>query len=121
MIKPIYAVLIAVVMLAAVCVAVAVSFGNTQLRTMELMAKTQRDVCERLQWDLEAIVRSPSNRFDLHERMAYHHFDESLLRLCFGTPPAVTLKDADACWVLKGADDCYLDSAKALLDAYRHR
>jgi|SRR6266496_3061848 len=85
------------------------------------LEKQQREVCTRLEWDLEAIVGTPRARAHLHERMAYHHLDEGLLQLCFGNPAVVNSRDADNCWISKGSDDCYLDLAKQLLDAYRAR
>lgn len=98
------------------------TFGSiSQRKTIDAMTKRQREVCTRLEWDLESIVRAPNKRNDLHARMAYHHLDEGLLQLCLGQSTIAGTSDADRCWIMQGTDDCYLDVARTLLGAYRRR
>jgi hypothetical protein len=110
-----------VVLLVAAIVAGVVAYVQTQRTEAQRLAKQHRDVCMRLQLDLETIVHTPRARTDLHARMAYHHLDEGLMLLCFGKPAVVDSSNADDCWVAKGSDDCYLELARQLLDAYRRR
>jgi len=97
----------------------AFAYARSQQTTAENLAKAQHEVCTGLKWDLEAIVRSPRTHPELHARMAYHHLDGGLQRLCFGKSNVVSASDADRCWIGTGQDSCYLEVAEQLLNAYR--
>jgi hypothetical protein len=82
------------------------------------------EVCQRLEWDLEAIVKDQTSaaRRDLQARMQAHFLDQGLSELCLGKAIAVKTDDADACWIAREGDDaCYVDVARTLLEAYRER
>lgn len=84
--------------------------------------KRRDEVCQRVEWDLGAIVKNqtPVARRDLQARMQAHFLDQGLSELCLGTAIAVKTDDADACWVAREGDDaCYLDVARMLLEKYR--
>ena len=106
------------VILLALLGVVAYTIHNDEQR-IEQLTKQRDEVCTRLEWDLEAIMRNPSTRNDLRARITYHHLDQGLTQLCFGKPIIVDAQRADNCWVMKGSDDCYLDLAKELLAAHR--
>lgn len=105
----------------AVLFMVSLVCGLIARRTIERNADMQSRVCRHLQWDLEAITRNASARADLRARMVYHHLDESLTVLCLNKSFAASASTADACWTSTGKDDCYLQLAEQLLDAYRRR
>lgn len=87
-------------------------------RRAQSLAAIRDDVCQRMEWDLEALLRRPT---DAMQRITYHHLDQGLMKLCFGKAIVVSASEADACWVARGDHHCYLDVARALLDAHRQR
>lgn len=93
-------------------------------RSLEVLAKRRDEVCQRMEWDLQAIIaaRPPNARRDLQVRMQTHFLDQGLMQLCFGNPIVVETDAADACSIMRDdADACFLKVARALLDAFRAR
>lgn len=106
-------------MLCAIAFSIAMGIKNDQLRRQaKALAKLRDDVCQRLEWDLEALLRRPT---DIMPRIVYHHLDQGLTNLCFGKPIVVDTSKADYCWIMRGEPECFLDVARALLDAHHQR
>ena len=82
--------------------------------------KRQRDVfCQRIHWDLRALVRTPKGQPDVRARIVYHHLDQGVLQLCLGNSSIVDASQAEAEWIKTGNEAGYLDVAQQLLDQYR--
>jgi len=94
---------------------------NQRREVADALRKDRDGLCQRLQWDLEAIVRSSTARNDLRIRMQYHHLDQGLMQLCFGKPIVIDSSACDSEWIKNGDERCYLEVARDLLNAYRAR
>ena len=117
---------VAYLLLAIVTVTAVIVFlsWRRDRRSLEELSKRRDNVCLRLEWDLQSIVanRTTAARRDLEVRMR-HHVDEGLMQLCFGKPSVVETADAERCWMMSDGrgDECYVDVARALFEAYRAR
>lgn len=104
-------------------------FWRSDRRRANELARLRDEVCERMEMELASIVngvtvdRSKAAKFEMHVLIPAHHLDPGLMQLCFGKPIVVDSIRADTCWIMSDhhADECYLDVAQRLLDAYRAR
>lgn len=81
-------------------------------------------VCRRMKIDLETLVSwhaRNSGDVDLRARLRYLHLNQGLTQLCLESELPVDASNADACWVMSGNQDCYVDVARKLLDLYEAR
>jgi hypothetical protein len=117
--------LLAVVTATAV---VAILFWRRDHRRANELSRLRDEVCQRMEMELSSVVnwvtadRSKAAKLELHVLIPGHHLNHGLMQLCFGKPIVVDASAADSCWTMTDrGDECYLEVAQRLLDAYRAR